>query len=56
MKIIRHFDIKHNKEVTPAEYLAALRILHVACQKEAKSTGVIPQHIRDRQPTSLKHK
>lgn len=46
--ILSQYNVKDKCEITPSEYLAALRVLHIVLKKDtARNNGVVNSSLRD---------
>lgn len=46
--ISNHYSLSNRSEITPSEYLAALRVLHIVLKKDtARNNGMSKQCLRD---------
>lgn len=48
MLIPNQYNVKDKSEITPSEYLAALRVIHVVMKKDtSRNNGVVNSSLRD---------
>lgn len=48
MLVSNQYNPKDKSEITPSEYLAALRVLHIVLKKDtSRNNGVVNLHLRE---------
>lgn len=48
MLVPNQYNLKDKSEITPSEYLAALRVLHIVLKKDtARNNGVVNSSLRE---------